>query len=620
MSAREAYDAGRVLHGRAVDALDRRARALGAARLCVAGVACVLLGAIVWAPLDAAGHARLWVSLGVTVLAFVALVVLHARVHDAARLAAASLRFHRRGLDRLGHSWDELPTTSARFASPGHPYTTDLDVFGRASVMQLVDATETRLGEERLAHLLSFEGGGGWPDDTRARQEAARDLAGRFAFRERLATRAGIVPPEDRGDVTAMLRWAEGSDGGPGAIAWLAWLLPPVALAAMLVGPAVGLQPGWIVALVVAEMAAGHFATARIVPALAVVSDRLSAVAQWRSTIECIEQEPFEAPLLASLGKRLVEPSAEPRRASDALAGLERIVGFADARRNEMFRFFFGPVLMWDAHCALALMRWRRRAGGRLRGWLETLGEIDALASLGGFAFEHPDYAWPALAATATFEAQALGHPLIADDRRVGNDVRFASGGRALVITGSNMSGKSTFLRAIGVNAVLAAAGAPVCAKSLRIGPLQVATSMRIDDSLEQGVSHFYAELRRLKVDRAKQAPQARPPASVLFLLDEILHGTNSRERVIGAAAVVRELLAHGAIGGVSTHDVGITALGNEMGDRVQNAHFEEQVEGETMTFDYVLRPGIVQSSNALRLMRAVGIDVPLRDESRAPG
>jgi DNA mismatch repair ATPase MutS len=169
---------------------------------------------------------------------------------------------------------------------------------------------------------------------------------------------------------------------------------------------------------------------------------------------------------------------------------------------------------------------------------------------------------------------------------------------------------------------VLAAAGAPVCAKSLRIGPLQVATSMRIDDSLEQGVSHFYAELRRLKgvVDRAKQAPQARPPASVLFLLDEILHGTNSRERVIGAAAVVRELLAHGAIGGVSTHDVGITALGNEMGDRVQNAHFEEQVEGETMTFDYVLRPGIVQSSNALRLMRAVGIDVPLRDESRAPG
>jgi DNA mismatch repair ATPase MutS len=175
------------------------------------------------------------------------------------------------------------------------------------------------------------------------------------------------------------------------------------------------------------------------------------------------------------------------------------------------------------------------------------------------------------------------------------------------------MSGKSTFLRAVGVNAVLAAAGAPVCAKALTIGPVRVATSMRIDDSLEEGVSHFFAELRRLKavVDRARQAAEERPRASVLFLLDEILHGTNSRERVIGATAVVRDLVGQGALGAVSTHDVGITALEREMGDRVENAHFEEQVHGETMTFDYVLRPGVVQSSNALRLMRAVGLDVP---------
>jgi DNA mismatch repair ATPase MutS len=169
------------------------------------------------------------------------------------------------------------------------------------------------------------------------------------------------------------------------------------------------------------------------------------------------------------------------------------------------------------------------------------------------------------------------------------------------------MSGKSTLLRAIGVNAVLAFAGAPACARALRIGPARVATSMRVEDSLEHGVSHFYAELRRLKrvLDLAHE-----PGPPVLFLLDEILHGTNSRERVIGACAVVRELLGRGALGAVSTHDLGITALERDLGGRVENVHFEEQVDGDAMTFDYVLRPGIVRSSNALRLMRAIGIDV----------
>jgi DNA mismatch repair ATPase MutS len=276
-----------------------------------------------------------------------------------------------------------------------------------------------------------------------------------------------------------------------------------------------------------------------------------------------------------------------------------------------------GPILMWDVHCAAALLRWRARAGAHVRDWLDALAEVEALASLGGFAHEHPSFVFPELAPEATFDARGLGHPLIADDKRIGNDVRLPSAGRALVVTGSNMSGKSTLLRAIGVNVLLANAGAPVCATAARFGPARIATSMRIDDSLEQGVSHFYAELRRLKrvIDLAQEtgrAPgaQTMPSSPVLFLLDEILHGTNSRERVLGACAVVKELLARGALGAVSTHDLGITALEKELGGLVENVHFEEQVRGEEMSFDYVLRPGIVQSSNALRLMRAVGIDV----------
>jgi len=336
------------------------------------------------------------------------------------------------------------------------------------------------------------------------------------------------------------------------------------------------------------------------------VSARGSTVTRWEAMIEVLEREPFDAPLLRELRAAL---ESEGRPASGQIKSLERIVGFVDARQNELFRFLIGPLLMWDVHCAIALLRWRARAGVRLRVWLDTLAEVEAIASLAAFAFEHPEFVWPELTRDALLDARSLGHPLIAAERRVVNDVRLPGSGHALVVTGSNMSGKSTLLRALGVNTVLAATGAPVCASALRIGPLRVATSMRISDSLEQGVSRFYAELQRLKsvIDRAHEP--GRDP--VLFLLDEILHGTNSRERIIGACAVVRELLSLGALGAVSTHDLGITVLESELSGRVENAHFEEQVRGDTMTFDYVLRPGIVQSSNALRLMRAVGIAVP---------
>jgi DNA mismatch repair ATPase MutS len=331
-----------------------------------------------------------------------------------------------------------------------------------------------------------------------------------------------------------------------------------------------------------------------------------SAAGSWRAMFALVEAEAFDARLLAGDRARLV---AGTRKASEEISALERIVGFVDARRNEVFRLLIGPLLMWDVHGAFALARWRARAGSHVRGWLDVLGEVEGLASLAGFAFEHPDFAWPELAEEPAFEARSLGHPLLSDGQRVGNDVRLPGAGHALVVTGSNMSGKSTLLRALGVNALLAYAGAPVCATRLRIGEARIATSMRIEDSLEEGVSHFYAELKRLKrvVDLALE--QGRAP--VLFLLDEILHGTNSRERVIGACGVVRELVQHAALGAVSTHDLGITALERELGGRVENVHFEEQVDGGTMTFDYVLRPGIVHSSNALRLMRAVGIAVP---------
>jgi hypothetical protein len=504
----------------------------------------------------------------------------------------------------MDHAWEKLPATSERFRMGDHPFTNDLDVFGRGSLMQLADATETLFGEERLAKLLSLEDPGTWPDETAARQAAVRDLAARPAFREALATAGGVLADE-KPDPAVLLGWAEAKDTLSPGLRALGFAAPALLLAMVALGPALGLpaKATWLATALV--IGVGASVGVKLSPLLSAASAREQAVSRWRGMIAAIEREPFEAPGLVRLRESL---GANGRKASDEIAALARIVGFVDARRNEVFRLLVGPLVMWDVHCAAALLRWRDRAGPHVRGWLDALGQVEALASLGGFAFEHPAFAWPELSAEPRFEVHALGHPLIAEDKRVDNDVSLPSAGRALVVTGSNMSGKSTLLRALGVNAVLAIAGAPVCARSARLGALRVATSMRIEDSLEQGVSHFYAELRRLKrvIDLAR-LPDRAP---VLFLLDEILHGTNSRERVLGACAVVRELVALGALGAVSTHDLGITALGQELGGQVQNVHFEEQVEDGRMTFDYVLRPGIVQSSNALRLMRAVGIDV----------
>jgi len=312
-----------------------------------------------------------------------------------------------------------------------------------------------------------------------------------------------------------------------------------------------------------------------------------------------VEKEKFEAPRLKALGDKLAGATAELRR-------LGTIVGWLESRSNEVFRLFLSPFVLLEQNCVLWLESWREDSGKKMRGWFDVLGEVEALSSLAQLSFDNPAYAFPELASEPTFVAEDLGHPLIPPARRVGNDVAFAAPGHGLIVTGSNMSGKSTLLRAAGIAVVVGLAGGPVCAKKLVLGPLRLATSMRISDSLETGTSRFYAELKRLKSIVGMSAPGP----GVFFLLDEVLHGTNTRERLIGARAVIRSLLARGALGAVSTHDLAIGELEKEMSGRVLNVHFEEQVEGDVMTFDYKLRPGVVHSSNALRLMKAVGLEV----------
>ena len=319
------------------------------------------------------------------------------------------------------------------------------------------------------------------------------------------------------------------------------------------------------------------------------------------TVLERFEREPLASPLLARLHAHMV---AGARRPSRAVRRLRLWVDLLDSRRNQFFAPF-ASLTMWGAHCALAIEAWRARHGGSVEGWLAAVGQLEALCSLAGYAWEHPADVYPDIDERETrFEAEALGHPLIPEARCVRNDVALGGDVRVLIVSGSNMSGKSTLLRAVGTNAVLALAGAPVRAARLRLSPLSVGATLRIRDSLQEGTSRFYAELVRLR-DLVRIADG---PVPLLFLLDEILHGTNSHDRRHGAAAVVRGLVQRGAVGLVTTHDLALSEVTDDPEVSAVNVHFEDRLEDGKMLFDYRMRPGVVRSSNALALMATLGL------------
>jgi hypothetical protein len=341
------------------------------------------------------------------------------------------------------------------------------------------------------------------------------------------------------------------------------------------------------------------------------VTSRETPFGRFVNLFHLMESTEFESPMLRELTLSLRGDERSPS-ASIEIARLERVISFADLRQNTLIHIAANLAFLYDLWCGLALERWRVRSGRKARVWLRAIGTIEALASLAVFAAEHPDYAFPEVEeGPPRFDVEELGHPLIAADRRVSNTYAFEGPGHAALITGSNMSGKSTWLRSMGTCVVMAMAGSVVAAKRANLSRIEVWTSMRIRDSLEEGLSHFYAELLRLKgIQDAVRAARGSSTIPVMFLLDEVLHGTNSRERTLGAKSVVLFMIDCGAIGAVSSHDLHLAALEEESGGRILNHHFSDKIEGGKMTFDYQLRRGVVQSTNALRLMKLVGLAV----------
>jgi hypothetical protein len=517
----------------------------------------------------------------------------HQRIMRRLECARRAVVFYERAIGRLDGKWAGHGETGARFSNPQHPYADDLDLFVAGGLFELLSSARTRAGENTLASWLLN------PAPVailRARHQAIDELRDKIDLREDL-----FVLGED-------------AAAGVHPEALVAWAVRPLACTsrtqrAMLAGL------GTIGLILLGFLIGSEFMGLwqRVAMMIAVLVN-LGVMFFWRKTVEQvtsalehpaqdlalfssvlarIERESFTSPLLARLRGEL---NTEGDPASRRIARLNRLVEFIDSRDNFFVRLL-EPVVLWTPNLIFAAESWRARSGAYVPRWVAATGEIEALASLAGYAFEHPTDPFPELVDDApAFHAKALAHPLLMSG--VPNDVCLDGAQALLLISGSNMSGKSTLLRAVGVNTVLALAGAPVRAQSLRLSSLNTGASIRVTDSLQEGSSRFYAEITRIR--RILDLP--RP---TLFLLDELLHGTNSHDRLIGSEGIIRALLARGAIGLVTTHDLALAAIPG-----ARNVHFEDRIEEGRMIFDYHLREGVVEHSNALDLMRAVGLDV----------
>jgi hypothetical protein len=532
----------------------------------------------------------------------VAAMIVCAKFHDLVLRAVwrrkRIIEYYERGLARLNGEWAGTGETGERFSEAEHPYARDLDIFGKGSLFELLCTARTHAGEETLARWLLHAAP---VPEVLVRQEAVRELAPRLEMRERLFTagdsvRLGVHPER-------LAAWAETEiDPAPAYLRVAMVLLGAAWLASL----AWWLLSGAWLPLLVTTMA--NYSLRKLLgranEEFAGATEEAAADLKiLAGVLAVLEQEHFESPKLTGLQAVLRMGEVAP---SAAIRKLERIAAYLEQRRNFVIVVLNYGVFYQD-QLVYAAAGWRRRFGAQIRGWLEAVGEMEALAALSVAAYEHPEDVFPEFVEESPYlEAVDFAHPLLPEGHAVRNDLRFDGGHRLTIVSGPNMAGKSTFVRGVGINVVLAQCGAPVRARRLRLSPLAVGASICVLDSLQGGVSRFYAEIQRLKTISDLTGGET----AVLFLLDELLSGTNSHDRLIGTQSLVHALLARGAIGLITTHDLALTRIAEAAEGVAENCHFEDHLEDGQLRFDYRLKPGVVRTSNALRLMKSIGLAV----------
>ena len=536
----------------------------------------------------------------VPIAAYLLLTILHGRVLREKARANTAADFYRKGIARIEDRWSGGGQTGERFRDTNHVYAEDLDLFGPGCLFELLSTARLPMGESRLANWLCE---GSEIGAILERQKLLVELKERLDLREDLA-----VTGEDlraRLNPESLIDWAEGKS-----------ILP---------------EEAWRVIAASLAIAAGaglfyYLETATLWPLLSVMAVEAVVLAWLRrkahtviegvdcnaeglllfsEILERLECEPLVSPRLREFAAEL---KGENEPASQAIRKFARIVYWIDASDGVLAKMAELPFL-YSVQIGMAAEAWRRRWGAKLRRWAELTGEMEALLSLATYSYEHPSDPFPefvgAKEGLGFFDGEELGHPLIAAEKSVRNSVRLDAQTRVLLVSGSNMSGKSTLLRVVGINTVLAMAGAPIRAKRLQLTPLKIGTRIRSTDSLQEGRSSFYTEILHIR----KVFEAANGVVPMVFLFDELLEGTNSKDRRIGAEGLIQGLLKRRAIGIVTTHDLALTEIAATVGNVMRNMHLEDQVVDGKMRFDYKLREGVVEKSNALELMRLIGLD-----------
>lgn len=619
MDRRQVYADREDEHARRADEEATRGTWLATAR----GVVFVVAVGLVIAGDLAEGGAAV-ASLGAAAalaLTFLALVSGHRRVGRREAWHRTLATLNREGRLRLSRDWDGLDRIQGEgwwAEAPGtdpetHPYAGDLHVFGHASLARLVGPVTTAAGRRTLSAWL-LEGAS--PAGVGVRQEAVAELGADLDFRQELAALGRGAEPGGQAVLDEFLAWAEGP-------VWLlerrsvraaAWSLPPVTVALAGAWLAGALGPLWIVPLAL-QLLVRHRIGARVGADFHRATHGGPGVRCYAEQLRHVHDRPARADRLRTLRSRLEHEGQPVHR---GLARLGKLLETAESRHN-LFWQGLDLLFLVDVHLHGALERWKAEWGGDVRGWTAALGEVEALAALGSLAHDHPEWAFPepAVEKEPRLRARDLGHPLLPPATCVRNDLEVGPPGSFVLVTGSNMSGKSTLLRAVGANLVLAGAGAPVCATAFAFPSVRLWTGMRAEESLEEGISRFMAELLRMRriVEAARAgggdgAPDRNAPP-VLYLLDEVLQGTNTGERRVAVRAVLRHLLDEGALGVATTHDLTLHDA-PDLDRRSRKVHFRETVEegpgGTRIHFDYRLREGLATTRNALRLLEAVGL------------
>ncbi|PYG90315.1 MutS-like protein [Ruminiclostridium sufflavum DSM 19573] len=567
--------------------------------------------------------------------AFIYLAVIHNKIIKRKIYTSAMLQINKMCLKRINGKWTEFSDTGEEFENHEHNYTYDLDIFGKSSLFQMINMTSTYSGRHKLAELLLN------PLDNRKaiseRQKAVTELSGKLAFRHRMLSNAlisnkniSLLEDEEKNNEGRQTGSAYGSKKKSRTLldtmnkpediyGWakqenklyssvgfkiLIIVLPAVTIISLMLA---------IIGVVSVLLPAAGFIIQFLMLAYRVnfrnksfetVEKYANTLKVYSAVLKQFESERFESAYINGLKNSLKGKSEEPAwKQIDRLSKLWELI----ANRYNFLHAVVNAATLWDFHCLVSLEKWKMTSGRFVEEWFDIIGEMEALSSMSVLSHDHPEFIMPEIAEdlSSGICAEQLGHPLL-DKNRKCNDISFDSRQPILLITGSNMSGKSTFLRTVGISLILSNLGMPVCAKAFSCPVLKVYACMRTSDNLGQNISSFYAELLRVKmvveaVDRDER---------VFFLLDEIFKGTNSADRHIGAKMLIKQLDKKAAWGMVSTHDLELADLEQESNGHIRNYHFKEYYNDNKIYFDYLLRRGVSDTRNAIYLMRMAGVSV----------